>query len=144
MANTTYNGSLVKLFLKNSIITNNEWLEAVCSTDLTLDQTSSEIDTSSKCGPGVLSGKKDATLSTTLQLLREAADTGTIGWREIRKAYEDDLTFDWIIGDAYTGATIENLSGNAIITSQSASWPNEDVASVDITLKVNGNVVDGL
>lgn len=140
MANTTYNGSLVKLWL----FIDSVWLEAVCSTELTLDQTASEIDSSSKCGTAVLSGKREASFSTTLQMLRDAADTGTVGAREIRKFYESGESIPWRISDAYTGGTIEDLSGDAIITAESFSWPNEDVASADFTFKVNGDVVDAL
>ena len=140
MANTTYNGSLVKLWLE----IDGTYKEAVCSTELKLDQTASEIDSSSKCGTSVLSGKKEASFSTTLQMLRDAADTGTVGAREIRKFYESGDSIPWKISDAYTGGTIEDLSGDAIITAESFSWPNEDVATADFTFKINGEVVDAL
>lgn len=140
MANTPYNGNEVKLFLKLESDTYGDFKQAVCSTDLSLNQTSSDIDASSKCGAYFLPGIIEGELAVTLQLLREPATTGTVGAKEIRQWFEDKLNVSFWITDDMDNPSIEDITGVLVITSMDFSWPSDDVAVADINFKVQGSV----
>lgn len=144
MANAPYNGNQVNLWLKPSSDIYGEYLMAVCSTTLTLNQTSNEIDASSKCGAYFLPGIIEGELSVTLQMLSDAADTGTIGAREIRQWFEDKINIDFRITDDIDTPVLEDLQGVIVITSMDQTWSSDEVASADFTFKIQGSVTDNL
>lgn len=144
MANAPYNGNQVNLWLKLESDTYGDYKLAVCSTTLTLNQTSNEIDASSKCGDYFLPGIIEGELSVTLQMLSDAADTGTIGAREIAQWFEDKLNIAFRITDDITTPVLEDLSGVIVITSMDRTWSSDEVASADFTFKIQGSVIDNL
>lgn len=138
MANTPYNGNLIKLFLKLESDTYGDLKEAVCSTDLSLNQTANEVDASSKCGAYFLPGIIEGELAVTLQMLRDPATTGTVGAKEIRQWFEDRHNISFQITDDLDNPEIEDITGVLVITSMDFSWPNDDVAVADIQFKIQG------
>lgn len=144
MANTPFNGSAVGLYLKKTDDIAGEYQLLVCSTDLGLSQTANEIDASSKCGPYTLAGIKEGEITVTAQMLVDAATTGTIGVKEVREGFSDNVSWDFKITDNPTAPTIEDVSGQVIITSMDFNWSNDEAASADITFKTQGSITYGV
>ena len=139
MANTVLAANSIKLFIWNKTLGQTRILNAkelVCATDLTLNDSFTEITGASKCGVQTLPGAREVSIDTSIYLLKDAATTGTISEKEIDDWFVAKDTIGFAIADAYSGAIIFDRSGEGTITQKNISANADDFVTADIVINV--------
>jgi predicted secreted protein len=127
------------------IKTGADFLVLVCQTDLTFDRSRDTINAPSKCGPKQIpSNNPTYEISGTAQVLLSDDDEEVFS-DKASEAFADTLfvnktIFDWKIGPL-SGIVAPGdvvYEGSGFFSNLSTSYPNEDVATFDFTIGVDG------
>lgn len=140
MANVPLNSKDVFLYAQETTLTSGLQKLVACLTDSDMQRQKNEIDAASKCGPYFLGGTEDQTFSATLQVLEAAAYTGTIGVKELRAAYDGDVSVTWTITDDINTPSKYYATFDGKILQLNETFPNEGVVTCDLSIKVDGVV----
>lgn len=136
MANTALSANEIKFYLRNITQAETDWREAVCATDLTLNDEFNEVSAASKCGTQTLPGSRTISVEGAIFVLEDAATTGTLSEREIQAGYSARDTWEFKIADAYSGAQYQDKEGQGKFTNLSVSYNVDDLATANFTFQV--------
>lgn len=141
MANTPFLGNDIKLFLKHSTHTSNQFKELVCQTAMTLSLAFQEVTAASKCGTATLSGSEDFSATTEWFALADAADTGTISSKELMDGILAKAEWDLLIADAQSGATKFQVSAKGKFSNVDHSFDVDNAVTGSGTLRITNGTL---
>lgn len=141
MANTPFSGNDVKLYLYHATHTSGTFKELVCSTSLSLSLAFTEVTAQSKCGTTVLAGSEDFSFQAEWFALVDAATTGTISSKELMDGILAQDTWNFVIADAYSGATKFRVTGEGTFTNVDHSFDADTAVTGSGTFRITGGTL---
>lgn len=139
MANTPLNSGLVFLYVTAYVGTGGVKKLLGCLLDSNISLSKNEIDASSKCGSFTIPGLDDQTFTATIQVL-SSSDVGTATSTDIWASYNNGEDVAVQLADDDAAPTLYDVQFTGVLTQWNEDLPSEGAVTVQLTLKINGDI----